>query len=391
MTSLDIITKLHNSRILVVDDSPTNCMFLEKMLRMRGFDHILCAGDAEAALKAVRSYRPDLVILDIVMPGMDGFNCCQAIREMPGNHALPVLIQTVISEPELRFKAFKVGASDFITKPVYPDELYARMLVHLEKKILLGDLERYKRRIEVEMESACALQQSMLPSAQDLQDAQAKSHLEIASYFRPSSEIGGDFWGIRTIPSGGAFWMVDFSGHGVAAALNAFRFQAFMREDDPLADNPGAYLGAMNDRLLPLLPTGQFATMFYGMADTKAHMLSYACAGAPHPLMLRNDGNVEIVNGTGKPLGIEKHFYHAQRMDFRPGDIFFLYSDTMLETCGEYYPGMQEQDIANVLRAHSGASPKELLSRLLEAFTCLTGSQVRDDLTLCLFRHYGSA
>lgn len=185
--------------------------------------------------------------------------------------------------------------------------------------------------------------------------------------------------------------MVDFSGHGVAAALNAFRFQAFMREDDPLSGDPGAYLGAMNERLLPLLPTGQFATMFYGVADTAAHTLSYACAGAPHPLILRQRGEVEIINGSGMPLGIERHAYPAQRTGFYPGDIFLLYSDTLLETCSEDSPCMHEQDIADVLRAHADASPKELLSRLLEAFACFTGNQIRDDLTLCLFRHCGTA
>lgn len=387
MSRSDFSKQIHASPILIVDDNEINRIFLEKMLAARGFTRLLSVASGEEALEKMAQFQPEIVLLDIMMPGgMDGFECCAKIRRQPQYHDLPVLIQTSITEPELRVKAFASGATDFVSKPVYPDELYARVMVHLEKRCSLKALQLYKSRIEVELESARQLQQAILPGMEEIADIERRCRLDIASYFQPSSEIGGDFWGMKNLfPHQTAFWLVDFSGHGVASALNAFRLQAYMKEYSPLAARPGEYLSHMNDKLLHLLLRGQFATMFYGIADTRSNMLFYATACAPHPIILRSaTGKAEMMDGSGQPLGIGMHLYQTQIIPFDSGDMLLLYSDAFTETPNEAGEYITEEEIMALLERHAGASSAAIKEILLDHFKQHAGESLSDDLTIAI-------
>ncbi len=375
-----------SSPILIVDDSEVNRTFLEKTLRNKGFIKILSVESAEEALQKIAQFHTEMVILDIRMPGMDGFECCSAIRAQNHYQHLPILIQTAVTEPELRVKAFNCGATDFISKPVYPDELCARVKVHLEKRYSLETLQMYKKRVEMELETARQLQHDILPKQEELFAIEQKSSMEIAFHYRPCSEIGGDFWGINQLfPHQPAFWMVDFSGHGIASALNAFRLQAYLKEQTPLASRPGDYLTYLNEKLLYLLMRGQFATMFYGIVDIRANQLFYACACSPHPVILRKTtGRAEMIDGSGIPLGINLHLYQTQTLSFAPGDILLLYSDALLETPNAKGDYLKEEDIIALLEIHRNATAEEIKGVLLEAFAAHAGETLNDDLTFAI-------
>jgi phosphoserine phosphatase RsbU/P len=374
------------SPIMIVDDNEINRLFLEKTLKARGFTKILSVGSGEEALEKMAWFHTEMVILDIMMPGMDGFECCEAIRAQKRYHDLPVLIQTTITEPELRVKAFAKGATDFVSKPVYPDELCARVMVHLEKRYSLETLQTYKKRVAVELESARQLQQYILPKPEDVTDLERRCGLDIAAYYQPSSEVGGDFWGVNNLfPHQTAFWLVDFSGHGVASALNAFRLQAYMKEHSSLTARAGEYLSHLNDKLLHLLMRGQFATMFYGIVDTQSNQLFYACACAPHPIILRKaTGEAEILDGSGVPLGIGLHIYHTQTLPFAAGDALLLYSDALTETPNANGDYITEEQIQALLRQHQGKSANELKEVLLSHFREHAGLTLNDDLTITI-------
>lgn len=381
------LTQIYESGILIVDDNEINRIFLEGILKSRGFTRLMAVGSAEEALEKIPMFKPEMVLLDVMMPGgMDGFNCCMEIRRQKQYYDLPILIQTSITEPELRVRAFENGATDFISKPVYPDELYARVVVHLEKRHSLKILQLYKNRVEAELEGARQLQQSILPGMAEIEDIEQRCHLDVASYFQPSSEVGGDFWGIKALfPHQAAFWLVDFSGHGVASALNAFRLQAYLKEYSPLAARPGEYISHLNDKLLSLLLRGQFATMFYGIVDTQSDNLFYACACAPHPIVLRRStGKAEMIDGSGNPLGIGMHIYPTQAVPFASGDMLLLYSDALTETAnaaGEY---ITVEEIMALLERYPGASASAVKEILLDYFEKHAGAWVRDDLTIAI-------
>lgn len=377
---------LRASSILVVEDNEISRLFLHKTLQQNGFTRVTVVESAEAALAQLEEIRPELMILDLMLPGMDGFECCRRLRALPRYHDLPVLVQTAITEPELRVKAFDHGATDFVSKPVYADELVARVRVHLEKRHASKILMQYRDRTARELESARLLQQSILPAARELEDIHEYCGLEVASHYQPCSEIGGDFWGIkRLFPHQAALWLVDFSGHGVASALNAFRLDAYLKEHSLTASRPGDYLSLLNEKLLQLLQRGQFACMFYGIVDTQSNRLYYASACTPHPLVVHADsGRVTMLNGVGNPMGIGMHRYATQEAEFHPGDLLFIYSDALIETPDHAGNFLSETDIAALLAEHHGLPVGRIKKALLARFDAHAAEKLTDDLTFTL-------
>lgn len=376
---------LERSPILIVDDSEPARIFLEQTLRSHGFNSLLAVQDAQEALSSIDSFNPDLIILDVVMPGMDGLTCCEVIRRQEKHRDLPILISTGLTDEHDRANAFLSGATDFISKPFFPDELHARVIMHLQNRHYIKELRLYHERVKTELDSARELQISILPSAGELQTIRQEAELDVASYFKPSSEVGGDFWGIKNLHSGRtAFWMVDFSGHGVASALNAFRLQAYMKEHSSISQQPGEYLSHLNEKLLHLLLKGQFATMFYGVVDIPNDQLMYACAATPHPIILRKNGKVDILDGSGNPLGIGTHRYPLQTVPMHAGDVLILYSDALMETPGHDGSYIDEQKIAQLLISNQGLGADALLAALLAYYHKHCGSNSEDDLTLCI-------
>jgi sigma-B regulation protein RsbU (phosphoserine phosphatase) len=381
----EFLQSIYGSRILIVDDVALNQMMIEKLLRGHGFYNIAVAGDGQQALDMAKLSPPDIIILDIVMPVMDGFECCRQFRALPRHRDTPILVQTMLTEPDKRLKAFSVGATDIVSKPIDPDELYARVRVHLEKQRYLTELQNYYERTSMELDNARALQSAILPDAHDIATIKQRHSLDVAAHFQPSSEIGGDFWGMKKLfPHQVAFWIVDVSDHGISAALNAFRLQAYLKEYSPHTSNPGEYLTQLNEKLLELLLIGQFATMFYGIIDTQGHRLIYASAGSPHPLILRQaTGKVEMVDATGLPLGLSIHHYLTQEVAFTPGDQLLLYSDALTETRDASGDFLEEAYWQQMWEAQGAGTASSLIDALVADFNRHTGGKLTDDLTLC--------
>lgn len=128
------------STLLIVDDNPTNIKLLYELLKDRGF-RILVAKDGQSAIEKLEVANPDLVLLDVMMPGIDGFTTCQIIKSKPEYKDLPIIFMTALSENENKVKGLSLGAVDYITKPFQPDELLARINLHLKLSHLTKELE----------------------------------------------------------------------------------------------------------------------------------------------------------------------------------------------------------------------------------------------------------
>lgn len=130
---------IKNSTLLIVDDNPTNIKILYDLLKEYGF-RILVAKDGQSAIEKLEVANPDLVLLDIMMPGIDGFTTCQIIKSNPKYQDLPIIFMTALSENENKVKGLLLGAVDYITKPFQPDELLARVNLHLKLYHLTKEL-----------------------------------------------------------------------------------------------------------------------------------------------------------------------------------------------------------------------------------------------------------
>lgn len=325
---------LSQCRVLVMEDNHSNQAVLTRLLNVVGITHIQIASDGIEGLHKVLSFKPDLIILDITMPRMNGEEVLYHLKSAPETRHIPVLVQTASDTREMREKAFSSGATDFITKPINPLEFFARVKVHLENRILIYSLRHQLDQIELEMQSARRMQVDMLPHVDHMADVCQQFHIQLAQYFEPSSLLGGDYW--QMFPIRGellGFYLCDFSGHGIAAALNTFRLHGIIAQMNKRSiTTPSAFLETINRQLFELLPRGQFATFFFGIYNPKENTLDYAAADAPTPFLCSR-GKTTLLRTSGLPLGIMRDTkYTDYQLKLKVGDTLFLYSDALTES-----------------------------------------------------------
>lgn len=374
-----------DARVLVVDDNRVNRHLLMALLERGGVRHVEMAEDGNDALDRLERFRPDLILLDLMMPNLDGFEMCRRLRAMPQWRDLPVLVQSSLNRPEDRARAFSVGATDYVAKPLNATELLSRVQIHLQNRALLGDLRLFRQRTETELALARKMQERLMPTPERLAEL-AGTGVRIDAHFAPSSELGGDFWDLRRDGNGRLIvHLVDFSGHGVGAALNTFRLHAITQQMDFAAFDPSAFLTTINQRLCTLLPSGQFATMLTGVLDTDAGCFRYASAGSTGPMVWApGDGQPTLGDGSGLPLGLlPSAAYEPRTLPLPPGGRLFLYSDAAIEIpVGSDVldePGLARLVAANGMDAPDGAAFLARLRRALDE----TGP-IDDDLTALL-------
>jgi sigma-B regulation protein RsbU (phosphoserine phosphatase) len=384
-TSGLVTPAVNDCRILIVDDNEFNRTLLQACFESAGIATLDFAVNGLEGLAKVASFEPDLVVLDIMMPEMDGYEFLRRLRGDEKHKDLPVLVQTALSSAEDRKQVFAAGATDLVTKPINRPELLARARIHLENRLLVGSLQAYRARLQEELDMAKKMQEALLPSAESIASITEKYGLRLEAVFETSSEMGGDFWGVREIDEKRlAIFIVDFSGHGVTAALNTFRLHTLMEQNPPNIDDPAAYLAEMNTALARLIPRGQFATMLYAIIDLENDVINYTAAASPNPIAgLTNEAAPTIHDGSGVPLGIAKGIKYANRkIPFPKGAYLFLYSDALSETLDSESKCLEEAGVldlvADSLRLHGGQA---MLSSIIAPFNARMSRPLPDDLT----------
>jgi len=228
------------------------------------------------------------------------------------------------------------------------------------------------------------MQERLLPDPDRSAGWLAEMGIEFDQLFLPSSDLGGDLWGCRRIDARRALiHMVDFSGHGVGAALNTFRLHAVIQGMD-VGEDPAEFLSAVNRRLCGLLPLGQFATMIAVVIDVRSNDCRYAAAGSTSPLYWNaTNPTLGLGDGTGLPLGLSpSERYETRELPFGPGGRLLLYSDAAIEIPTS--DGVLDETGFIELAARSRLEKPGVVQRLAVDLTAL--GPIEDDLTLVLLR-----
>jgi sigma-B regulation protein RsbU (phosphoserine phosphatase) len=330
--------------ILVVDDTPANLQVLAGMLKDRGYKVRPVPG-GELALRAARREPPDLILLDINMPEMNGYEVCERLKADDRLKGIPVIFISALTEPLDKVKAFATGGVDYITKPFQMEEMHARVETHLKLRRLQIELEEANARLERangrmsrDLAAAAKIQRTFLPAA-----APAVPGAEFAWCYRPCDELAGD--GLNVIPLGGGqvgLYVLDVSGHGVAAALLSVTLSRLLSPPsdpstilvrnragrDPPTLTPPAEVADNLNRLFPYdATTEQFATLLYGVLDAATGQFRYVAAGHPGPLHLPAGGPPVILESPGFPIGLAGEPYGEWSVRLAAGDRLYLYSD----------------------------------------------------------------
>lgn len=383
-TAAELDLQLRDSRVLIVDDSKFNRQILARFVGWAGVHNIEFAVDGIDGLEKVASFNPDLVLVDFGMPRMGGIEMTQKIRQDPALADLPVLIQTTLNSDQQRVTCFKAGATDILSLPVNPGECMARVRLHLEKMLLLREMKKFRERIESELKLAASMQKSLVPDERKVKKIIEPRGINMEYLFEPSSEMGGDFWNIFEY-SDTAFAVinVDFSGHGIGAAINTFRLHTIIDRTPLKGRQPGEWLAEINSALKDVLPMGQFATAFIGIFDTATDMLTYAGAGAPSPVFGNPDGTVELLDTSGLFLGVSKRTQYEDRTHpFPKGSFLLTYSDALIEEVVDGRPALEEEGLkAMVERLLPKKLDRPMKALTEEFFSLYKHPPLGDDLT----------
>lgn len=374
-------------RVLIVDDSRFNREILSRFMHWVGIGGVDFATNGQEGLQQLAARHYDLVLLDIDMPVMDGLAMCRQIRTNPAWADLPVLMQTSSRSDPAGVKCFEAGASDILAKPINPGECMARVRLHLEKQFFFRNLSDFHRRLQSDLKLARNMQLSLIPDQRAITAAGLRHGLSIEGRFEPSDELGGDFWTMFDLDENRlGVLAADFSGHGISAAINTFRFHTLIERIPPHGYEPAAWLTMLNRPLKDLLPVGQFATCFYGIIDRTAGTLRYAAAGAPSPL-LYYAGKCTLLDASGLMLGVSNNpLLTADEVAFPQGASLLVYSDAVTEAEDRNGHLLGEEGLLRLVDQTFGTDEKRL-APLLAAFDTVVQRPLADDLTaICISR-----
>lgn len=318
------------AQILVVDDNPNNLRLLSQILGERG--HRLRAVTSGArALASAEIYPPDLILLDIRMPEMDGYEVCQKLKSSDKTQEVPVIFISALDEIQDKVKAFATGGVDYITKPFQVEEVVARVETHLAMRRLQKNLQEANRRMEREMALAARVQSSFMPKA-----IPRLPGWEIAVALAPAKTTSGDFYDVLRLPGERlGIVMADVMDKGVGAALFMAMSGTLLRTytlEHP--GEPERICHEVNQRILEYTEAKQFVTVFLGILDVQSGLLVYSNAGHNPPVLISgaSASPPRLLGRTGPALGIlEEARWQQASMQLAPGDVLVLYTDGITE------------------------------------------------------------
>ncbi|MGE5505097.1 MAG: PP2C family protein-serine/threonine phosphatase [Actinomycetota bacterium] len=330
-------------RVLLVEDDPGDAELISYALRQSLNPSFVVIHETTLATAIERltvSASFDVLLLDLSLP--DSGSADTLPRLQAAAPPLPIVIMTGLDDPRVAEKAIEMGAQDYLVKGEAGSETVARTLQYAiyrfrserERLALADTLAAEYDRMAEELSLARSMQFDLLPRADRLERYRQTHGIDIRGHFQPCSDIGGDLWGCFEGTEGRlAAFLMDFSGHGVGAALNVFRLHTLISEQNGHIADPAATLGHLNRTLKGVLPRGQYATIVLALIDPVAGTLTWSAAGAPPPMLFVPGCEVELIDTSGLPLGIAAATEYTNRvLPFPAGSSLFLYSDAMTES-----------------------------------------------------------
>jgi serine phosphatase RsbU (regulator of sigma subunit) len=368
--------------ILIVDDTPTNIGVISGALKDSYKTKIATNGEKALTLASAEE-KPDLILLDVVMPGMDGYEVCSRLKSDPATAEIPVIFLTGQTDAEDETRGFAVGAVDYVHKPFSPAVVRARVRSHILLREARAQLAEQLLALNNELEMARQIQLSILPhSLPELPG------LEIAARFLPMTTVAGDFYDfIRIDDKHIGILIADVSGHGLPSALIASMLQVALKGQAQHASEPAKVLAGLNVSLCGKF-TQNFVTAAYIYMDLENHLLRYSGAGHPPLLRWRNSGGkTGQILENGLVLGIvEEADYETLEYQLEPRDRHVLYTDGVIEAAssrGEQYGTDRFMRFMDLNRALDTKSFADSAVAEIAKWTGQSGDQSQqDDITL---------
>jgi phosphoserine phosphatase RsbU/P len=380
-------------KILIVDDEPYNIDYLEQELEELDYETV-SAFNGQEALERVDSNSPDLILLDIMMPVMDGFEVLTRLKADSNTRDIPVIVISANSDLKSVVRGIELGAEDYLPKPFEPALLKARISSSLEKKRLRDLQKLYLKSLERELEIGREIQQGFLPSKLPKVEG-----WELATYFKAAREVAGDFYDAFVLPDGNLVCVIgDVCDKGVGAALFMTLFRSLIRATatSDLSCN-GRDLTALTptERLSHIISftntyisdthaeASMFATIFIGILDPQNGTLTYMNCGHESPLWVKEDRLVTSLLGTGPAVGIIAGANFAvKEMTFQRNDLLLAFTDGLPDAIDADKRRFGKERVLEIVEREEMA-PDLLLQKIDEQLHQFIGAASQfDDITL---------
>jgi len=350
--------------ILIVDDTPANLRLLAKMLAEQGY-RVRPVPDGPLALEATRVEPPDLILLDIRMPEMNGYEVCEHLKADAQTRDIPIIFISALDATQDKVKAFTVGGVDYVTKPFQFEEVLARVETHLALRKLQKQLQDANKKMAQELALAGEVQTSFLP--RELPDIPG---WQLSVTLKPARETSGDFYDVNLLPNGRLGILVaDVVDKGVGAALfMALSWILIRTYATEYPTQPELVLSAVNHRILKDTDANQFVAVFYSILDPATGMLVYCNAGhvPPYLISAQNGGDVQRLTRTGVPLGIfEDETWEQRGVQLGPGDVLVLYTDGITDAEDRKGKFFGQERLLGSIQANLGPSAQEMQDALM--------------------------
>jgi sigma-B regulation protein RsbU (phosphoserine phosphatase) len=377
------VKPLSECRILIVDDAEANVDVLVSTL---GDEYQLSVAiDGEGALRTVEKTKPDLVLLDIMMPGMDGYEVCRRLRASEATREIPIMFLSSLEDAKDKARGFELGANDYVTKPFEPLEVQARVRSLLKAKSYADAVKEAAAR---DLRIAREIQMGILPA-----DIPARLHgtgLDVDAALEPAREVGGDLYDVVRLADGRVMVAIgDVSGKGIPAALFMAVAATVLRSMARLGAQPDEILRRVNDELLEQNPRGMFVTLQCLVIDTARGEVACASAGHHAAALVSPSGPPRLVfEKSGRVAGLlPGNQVELETMAFAPGETLVLFTDGVSEAFDVREELFGEERLLAHLAAHPGGTARDTTAGLVDAVKQFAaGAKQSDDITVVSVR-----
>ena len=376
--------ELSDCRVLIVDDVKANVDVLVKALSNDYKLSVALGG--EQALEAVRRNPPDLVLLDIVMPDVDGYEICRRLRAAEATRELPVMFLSSLEDVKDKTRGFEVGGNDYLTKPFEILEVKARVNSLLKAKAYA---DAVKAAAERDLRIAREIQMGLLPA--DIGAQIRGTGLDVHGVLEPARQVGGDLYEVlRLGPDRVLVAVGDVSGKGIPAALFMAVVMTLLRSLARQGHPLETILRQLNDELLEQNPRGMFVTMQCLLFDLASQRVTCASAGH-HAAALVRTGQPPAMTFTasGAVLGLlPAGEIPTETCDLRNGDSFVLFTDGVSEAFNPDDELFGDERLLGYLNSPNGRSARDTATGVLDAVRKHAGTAPQsDDITVVAVRY----
>jgi sigma-B regulation protein RsbU (phosphoserine phosphatase) len=323
-------------KILIVNDDEGVREIIQCILQNKGY--ATCEGfDGPHGIQQAILEQPDLILLDIMMPGMNGYEACQKLKAEEHTKDIPIIFLSSLTSSKDKIRGLELGAVDYIDNVMDHGELLARVQTQLQIKALAQALRNSNKELmlkqkslEDDLQAASIIQGSFLPQA-DLKIGNCKS----AFLWLPANKLGGDIFNVLDCGEGKVIlYMIDVSGHDVPSALVTISVSQFLHQQNVKGDalfSPSDILLKL-DQEYPFERFERYFTIFYLILDGRSLSLRYSCAGHPPAVLLKKNQRFKILELGGPIIGIERGMPYVEGTEaLEVGDKIFLYTDGVIE------------------------------------------------------------